>query len=221
MAVLLAILGAGLTMLVLRLMAAAQARQSARAGWFDLVPLQDRLRAVMPTGFARVSGRMGGMMLDLQAVPDTLTLRKLPALWLLVTVAEPLPLKQRIDIMTRPRGFEPFSTIETLPHQTNLPPDFPADAILRSERPLSLREAALLHRHRRLFDDPRVKELVLSPKGIRIVWLAEEASRSRYLLFREAEMGLHPLDPAVLRPLVAALGALRQDLTEGLNERAA
>ena len=62
------------------------------------------------------------------------------------------------------------------------------------------------------FQDPRVKELVLSPKGLRIVILAEEADRSRYLIFREAEMGRTPLPPARLEPLLDRLAAIRKDV---------
>jgi hypothetical protein len=212
----------GLTFLTLRLARAARRRRAARAGFFDLVAAQmtDLRRAVMPTGFARISGRIGGMEIDLQAVPDTLTYRKLPALWLLVTLPERLPVSQRIDLMVRPRGVEPFSFFDRLPCQTLLPAGFPGDMTLRSEHPLSADEAELLRRHRAVFDDPRVKELVLSPQGIRITWLADEADRGRYLIFREAEMGSEPLNPAHLAPILDALSVLRADIFAGETREA-
>lgn len=212
MPLLLGMMGAGLAWLTLRLVAENRARRQARAGWLDGIALQDRRQALAATGFARASGRQQGLALDLQAVPDSLTLRKLPALWLLVTLPEPLPLRQRINLMMRPTGVEPFSTFDRLPCQSALAEGFPADAGLRSEHPLSPHEAALLARHTGLFDDPRVKELVISPQGLRITWLAEEADRGRYLLFREAEMGRRALDPAKLEPLVLALRDLRADI---------
>lgn len=209
------LLGGGLAMLALRLRADARARRVARAGWLDGIELQDRRFALSATGFARASGHRAGLGLDLQAVPDTLTFRKLPALWLLVTLPEPLPLRQRINLMIRPTGVEPFSAFERLPYQTTLPSGFPPDAALRSEEALTGHEAELLQRHLALFDDPRVKELVLSPKGLRITWLAEEAERGGYLLFRESEMGRKALQPAALDPLVHALHGLRKDILEG------
>lgn len=212
LAFLLVVMGAGLVWLTLRLKAEERARSAARAGWLDGITLQDRRQALAATGFARASGRQQGLALDLQAVPDTLTFRKLPALWLLVTLPEPLPLRQRIDLMMRPTGIEPFSTYDRLPCQSLLAEGFPPDAGLRSEHPLTPDEGALLARHVALFDDPRVKELVLSPQGLRITWLAEEADRGRYLLFREAEMGRRALDPAGLAPLVTALGDIRADI---------
>lgn len=214
------ILGAGLAWLALRLWREAGRRSAARAGYFDRVLPQMRAtrRALAPTGFARVSGRIAGTLTDLQAVPDTLTYRKLPALWLLVTQPGPLPVGQRIHMMARPRGIEPFSAFDQLPHQTMLPADFPHDATLRSETALAPAEAALLARHRAIFDDPRVKELVIAPAGLRITWLADEAERGRYLIFRESEMGRAPLDPHSLAPLLQALARLRRDILASAPE---
>lgn len=213
-------LGAGLAFLALRLWREAGRRRAARAGYFDRVLPQMRgaRRALAPTGFARVSGRIAGTETDLQAVPDTLTFRKLPALWLLVTQPAALPVAQRIHLMARPRGIEPFSAFDRLPHQTLLPAGFPHDATLRSETALTPAEAALLARHRAILDDPRVKELVIAPTGLRITWLADEADRGRYLLFRESEMGREPLDPHALAPLLAALARLRRDILSDLPQ---
>jgi hypothetical protein len=69
-----------------------------------------------------------------------------------------------------------------------------------------------LTRHAALFHDPAIKELVLSPKGMRVVFLAEEAERARYLLFRDAEMGTKPLQARRILPLLEALKALREDV---------
>ena len=59
-----------------------------------------------------------------------------------------------------------------------------------------------------LFSDPKVKEAVLSPKGIRLVVLAEEGDRANYLIFRDAELGRHPLAAARLGNLLETLAAL-------------
>ncbi|WP_112310833.1 hypothetical protein [Pseudogemmobacter bohemicus] len=211
------ILGGGLVILALRLSRATRARRAWREGYFELItPHMTALRrAVMPTGFARVSGQIGGVLTDLQLVPDTLTWRKLPTLWLLITQPGALPVSQRIDLMVRPRGVEPFSTFDALPHQTILPQDFPFDASLRSERALSPDEADLLFRHLHLLQDPRIKELILAPEGLRLTFFADEAERGRYLIFREAEMGKEPLEPETLAPLLDALADLRADILAG------
>ena len=43
-------------------------------------------------------------------------------------------------------------------------------------------------------------------------FLAEEADRGRYLIFRDAEMALTPLPAARIAPLLETLAALRDDL---------
>lgn len=170
--------------------------------------------ALAPTGFPRLSGRYQGAMFDLQVVPDTLTYRKLPALWLLVTLAEPTPARATLDVMLRPRGVEPFSNFRDLAVQIATPPGFPEDCAIRSDAPEAAPPAALVQAHLARLDPDLLKELLITPKGLRLVWLAEEADRTRYLAFRDAEMGKTPLPPALLKPLLAALLALRDDLKE-------
>ncbi|MFM7446125.1 MAG: hypothetical protein ACKO2N_19890, partial [Tabrizicola sp.] len=153
-----------------------------------------------------------GLAFDLQAIPDTLTFRKLPALWVLVTLPEPLPLDATLDLMARPSGNEPFTRFATLPQSLPTPPNLPKEIAIRTDDAPRLPPPDLIAAHADLFQDPRVKELVLSPKGLRIVILAEEADRGRYLIFREAEMGRTPLPPARLEPVLDRLAAIRKDV---------
>ena len=200
--------------LVFRLIKESRARAFARARFFDAVqPLFDGGETrVQPTGFARMTGRRNGLSFDLQAVPDTLTFRKLPALWVLITLPEALPVSATLDIMARPTGQEPFTRFATLPQSLAPPPGMPADLAARTDDATGIVPAALIARQLDLFDDPKVKELVISPKGLRIVILAEEADRGRYLIFRDAEMGRVRLDPARLLPMLDRLAALREDI---------
>ncbi|WP_103258437.1 hypothetical protein [Tabrizicola aquatica] len=197
-----------------RLVTESRSRTAARAAYFDAVkPLfQDGETRLQPTGFPRMTGRRDGLAFDLQAIPDTLTFRKLPALWVLVTLPEPLPLHASLDLMARPSGNEPFTRFASLPQSLPTPPDLPKEVAVRSDDASRIPPPDLIARHADLFDDQRVKELVLSPKGLRIVILAEEADRSRYLIFREAEMGMTPLAAARLEPLLDRLHQLRKDV---------
>lgn len=206
-----AVLGLGLA---LRLIRESRMRARSRAAYFDAVkPLFDGGETrVQPSGFPRMTGRRAGLSFDLQAVPDTLTFRKLPALWVLVTLPEPLPIDATLDLMARPSGSEPFTKFATLPQSLPTPPEMPRDIAIRSDDASRIPPAELVAAHADLFRDPRVKELVLSPKGLRIVILAEEADRGRYLIFREAEMGRTPVSPALLEPLLDRLAAIRKDV---------
>jgi hypothetical protein len=207
----LAVLGLWLT---LRLVRASRDRKEARAGYFNAVkPLFDGGETrLQPTGFPRMTGRRAGLAFDLQAIPDTLTFRKLPALWVLVTLPEPLPLQATLDLMARPSGNESFTRFGALPLSLPTPDDLPGDVAIRSDDAARIPPADLVARHAGLFTDTTVKELVLSPKGLRIVILAEEADRGRYLIFRDAEMARTPLAPARLEPVLDRLAALRKDV---------
>ena len=55
--------------------------------------------------------------------------------------------------------------------------------------------------------DMEGKEFIYSP---RLMWLAEEAQRGRYLIFRDNEMGLEPFPAATLEPLLDHVFALSQ-----------
>lgn len=200
--------------LAYRLVQESRARAQSRASYFSAVkPLfEGGETRIQPTGFPRMTGRRNGLGFDLQAVPDTLTFRKLPALWVLVTLPEPLPLHATLDLMARPSGNEPFTRFADLAQSLPTPPDLPKEIAIRSDDAARIPRPDLVARHADLFQDARVKELVLSPKGLRIVILAEEADRSRYLIFREAEMGRAPLPPARLEPLLDRLAAIREDV---------
>ncbi len=202
----------------LRLLRETRRRTAARAAYFDaLKPLFDGGETrLQPTGFPRMTGRRGGLAFDLQASPDMLSFRKLPALWLLITLPDPLPLMATLDLMARPSGNEPFTHFATLPQ--SLPQSLPAltglplHVAIRTDDASQIPPAELIARHAGLFDDPQVKELVISPKGLRIVILGEEADRGRFLIFREAEMGMTPLRAARIAPLLDRLAALRDDV---------
>ena len=211
-------MAAGALALAYHLTRRALTRARERAAYLTaLTPLfSDVQTRITPSGFARMAGVAGGLSYDLQVVPDTLTFRKLPALWLLLTQTEALPLTATLDLMVRPTLQEPFSNFRLLDHEVALPPGFPDDAALRCDTPTALPPESLLAAQADLFADPRIKELILSPKGLRVVFLAEEADRTAYLMFRDAEMGRSPLNPARVAPLLARLAALRATIL-GLN----
>jgi hypothetical protein len=204
-----------------RLSRASAARRAARAGFLAACAtlLSDTRTRIEPDGFPRLAGTSGGARFDLRVVPDTLTTRKLPALWLLVTLTEPMPLPATWHLMLRPRGTETFSAIGGLPRILPPQPDLPEDSQLRTDSGGGPPPPALAEAVARLGED-RLKEVVLSPKGLRLTLLVEEAHRGRYLIFRDAEMGQEPLRPETLAPLLDALLDLRASLTEPGRRRA-
>lgn len=217
----LAVLGLLLGRQALRLARASAARRVARARFLDPCrPLfSDILVRIEPDGFPRLAGTSGEARFDLRVVPDTLTTRKLPALWLLVTLTQPMPLSATWHLMLRPRGTETFSGFGRLPRV--LPPQagLPADSAVRTDSAYGMPPPALAEVVARLGED-RLKEVVMSAKGLRITWLAEEAHRGRYLIYRDAEMGIASLRPEALTPLLDALLDLRAGLDQPERLRA-
>ena len=198
----------------LRMPRPGAARAAARAGYLDLcLALFERpLKGVADTGFARLSGPYRGQVFDVQVVPDSLNLRKLPCLWLLVTLVERLPVAGTIDVMLRATGGETFSKFGDLPAEVAVPDGFPDGCTIRSDAAADWPSAALIGRYMAGLDAARLKEVVVAPTGLRVVWLVEEADRGRYLLFRDAEMGRQALPPAVLQPLMDGLCGLWADI---------
>ena len=211
-----AIFGATALWLAWTTVQAHKARKAARASYFrNVEPLFNKVATrIQPTGFARMTAHFDSAAFDLQAIPDSLTFRKLPALWVMLTLPEPMPVKATLDIMARPAGNEPFSHFANLPQSLPCPPSLPDGTALRSDDASGVPPLELIAAHLAVFDDPKVKELVISPKGLRLVILADEAERGRFLIFRDAEVGTSPLPAVRMTPLISALIALRETLTK-------
>ncbi len=214
--------GAGAVMLAAKVRAEGRARTTGRAAYFDdCAPLLTTPRIGRGTaGFPRLGGAFDGIAADVQAMPDTLTLRKLPALWVMVTLLAPLPVRATLNVMIRPTGIEPFSKFSTLPNQISPPPGFPVDCAMRTDATDAMPPEIVLQPFGSVFDDVAVKELVISPKGLRITFLAEEADRGRYLIFRDAEMGKTKLNPSRVAPVLARLASFADHIcapTKGVS----
>jgi hypothetical protein len=193
-----------------------QAQRLARASWLDEArALFENPRMVLgPSGFPRLDGTYRGQAFDIQLIDDGLNLRKLPTLWLMVSLVERLPLAATVDVMMRPRGIEFFSRFQQLPVQLAPEAWWPHDCSVRCDERPDPATAAAIQAHADVFDDALAKELVVSPKGLRLVWLAAEANRGKYLIFRDNDFGSTQIAASQLRPLLDRLIDLRHDLLQ-------
>jgi hypothetical protein len=173
-----------------------------------------RLEDTGAVGYPRLAGRYRDLPVQVLPVIDTLATRRLPALWLLVTIQDALPLASSLDLMMRPTGPTTFSNFDLLPHTIERPAAFPEHAVLRTDRPQPPFPASVLEPHLDVFADMRAKELLITPTGVRIVWLLAEAGRARYGVLREADFGGADLDPALLRDLLDRLVTVRESLLD-------
>ncbi len=185
--------------------------------------LLDRVRGLLDAprldmrrdGFPKLSGRHRGHEVRLELTADGLAARKLPSLWLEATVLAPLPHEGVLDYLVRPAGTEVFSPSHWLDERVELPEDWPQEAaMLRTDDARHMPPLDVVGRHLRLFDDPRVKELLVTPRGVRFVYQADEAVRSQYLLLRQARFDAGPVPPALAANLLDAAIALVDDLRD-------
>ena len=181
---------------------------------------QERLEDTESVGLPRLCGRFAGFNVQVQPVVDTLPLRRLPVLWLLVTLQDALPLKAKLDLMMRSAGPTTFSNFDLLPFTLPHPVGFPEHAMLRTDDSGQVISAEVLRSHIGLFSDKRAKELLITPLGVRIVWMMAEADRARYGIFRQADFGGVDLQPELLQTLLAKLVEVRQSIVDwkGGNE---
>ena len=99
-----------------------------------------------------------------------------------------------------------------MPHQVESAPEWPAHALVRTDEPNSLPSHEALGRLMRLFDDPKMKELLISPRGVRLVYQLREGDRARYLVLRQAIFENARLDVELAEHLLHTLTTTYEDL---------
>ena len=172
-------------------------------------------------GYPILVGLWQGHKVTAEPVVDTLGVRKLPSLWLKVTVEMPVATAACLDLMMRPLGTEFFSPFDAFAHRLDTPAGWPERAVLRSDDPDGLPALRLLDPEVVIFEHAKAKELLVTPRGVRIVWQADEAERSDFLLLRQARFARERLEPDVLADLVARCVAIAARLDAGLKREAA
>jgi hypothetical protein len=131
---------------------------------------------------------------------------------LMITLPERQRVTATIDLMMRPQGPSTFSKFDFLPHTLASPSDFPKDAVIRSDSQSVTLPVRSLHPLLNWFHNNRGKEILISPKGLRMVMQAAEADKARYGVFREANFGGHSLPAATAQHAMDLLLALSDDL---------
>jgi hypothetical protein len=164
-------------------------------------------------GYPLLEGRYRGRAFHLDVVVDTLTFRKIPALWLRVSLLAPLPGVATLDILARSQNTEFYSPANELPHAVRPPAGWPAETIVRTDDPGRIPDLAMLDRHMAAFERPATKELLVTAKGVRLVHMLDQARRAEYLVMRQAEFDHASVEQELLRDLMDRTIALHEDLT--------
>jgi hypothetical protein len=164
--------------------------------------------------FPRLSGTYRGFPIQIYPLVDTLATRRLPALWLMVTLQDKLPVKAHFDLMMRPAGPTTFSNFDHLPHTLDRQEGFPEQAVIRTNNTEDVFPASLIAPHLEPFFGPRAKELLITQNGLRIVWLLAEAERARYGVLRQAKFGEVQIEGQLARDILDRLIAIRKDIVD-------
>ncbi|TGT67513.1 hypothetical protein EN802_29890 [bacterium M00.F.Ca.ET.159.01.1.1] len=160
-------------------------------------------------GVVTWAGTWNGQRVQVCTIVDTLATRKLPTRWLSVSITEPVAVPGIFDMMMRPNSATTFSNFDHLPHMLPKVLGLPADAVLHTDRKGVAFPQDLIAAHTDIFAENRAKELLITPKGVRIVWLLAEAERARYGVFRQAAFGDSTIDPALIERLLESASGLR------------
>lgn len=141
-------------------------------------------------GFPALEGRAFGHDVKAALIPDTMVMRRLPQLWLSVTMMKPQPHSPSLSLLARHSGNEFYAVTLDLPRRIEPPAGLPLDVLVRGSGPMA---EALCHELApvlaKLLADTRVKEVTLTPKGVRIVRQVAEGQRGEHLLLRQAVFG--------------------------------
>mgnify|MGYP006951128979 FL=1 len=165
-------------------------------------------------------GSWNGQRVQLRTIVDTLATRKLPARWLSVSITEKVAVPATFDMMMRPGSPTTFSNFDHLQHTLPKAPGFPLEAVLRTDRRGTRFPQGVIAEHLEPFSEGRAKELLITPNGVRIVWLLAEAERARYGVFRQAAFGDTQIDPALIERLLTSLSALRDAINKSERQAA-
>jgi len=165
-----------------------------------------------PGDYPKLRGRYRGHVVTIDAVVDTIAVRKLPSVWLRVTVLAAIPFAGVCDVMARSHNVEFYSPFGDLDHGVALPAGWPDHLTVKTDDPGTMPTAALLGPHVGVFDDPRMKELLVTPKGVRLVRQAAQGSRAEYMVLRQAAFGPVVVPRALLQGMLDAAVTLAEAL---------
>jgi hypothetical protein len=162
--------------------------------------------------YPKLRGQYRGYDVAIDAVIDHIAVRKLPSLWLRATVLTQIPYSGACDVMARAHNVEFFSPAGDMQHVLKLPAGWPDHLTVKSDDPGAIPPEAILGLHIGIFDEPRIKELLVTPRGVRVVRQAAQGSRAEYMVLRQALFGAVRIPCDQLAAMLDSAIALAEDL---------
>jgi hypothetical protein len=166
-------------------------------------------------GFPTFSAQLpDGRPVGIEILVDTLVTRRLPQLWLKLTIGDKARRRDfSIGALARPTGAEFYSLVHELPEWI-APPDCDLPLLVRGRSATAADAARAGAVLRSLFADREVKEAVATPRGVRIVRRVAEGDRGAHLLLRQIRFPVDTVSADLIRTAVADAEALADALTD-------
>ena len=164
----------------------------------------DAERVIGPDHYPVVTGRIAdGRQVKIDLVSDTLITRRLPQLWLRLTLYDAMPGRPKIGTLARPTGGEYFSLVHDMPHWME-PPKTAGSILLRGDGTARPWQVERVFQHfGRLFADPQVKEAVIGANGVRVMRQAAQGERAAHLFLRQSRFAIETVPAADIRMAIA------------------
>jgi hypothetical protein len=204
-------------------LAAIQTRHRRRVGRERravLAPVEGLVTEVTVTqdgiGYPSLRGRWNGHWVKLELVVDTLAMRQLPTLWMLVSVLRPLPVRTPIDITLRPRSSDIVSAGTAFAYEHAPPPGWPEDLRVTTPEP-ALPPLEVLDESVELLEQPTTKGLLIAPGGVRIVHALASGAVGQYRVVRRPKFAF-AVEPERVAALLQAADAVG-DRVEDVGSR--
>lgn len=187
-----------------------------RAGLFDECDslLENTSKRYESNGFPYIEGDYDGFRVRFNLVPDTIVMRKIPPLWLMITIQANKKTKGTMDFLVRPQNTEFYSPGWQWDGHFKTPSHWPQNSIAKYKE--SVVPEKLLDKFvPTLFDDEKVKQLLVTPQALRITYMVKQAVRGEYLLMRGAIFDKQPIDKSAVKTMLESAISIRKDIEQG------
>lgn len=165
-------------------------------------------------GFPVMTGTYQDYEVKLSLIEDSLAVRKVPPLWLTVTIQGKQAIQGSLDLIVRPQNNEFYSPAWQWQGNLQVPSHWPQHSIVKyQDEPVdvSLIDAEVP----KMFADDHMKELLIGPWAVRLTYMAKQAQRGEYLIMRNAIFNAEPIPQAVVEKILKQAIHIRQLLEKG------
>jgi hypothetical protein len=164
-------------------------------------------------GFPVIQGHYRGFDVQLNLIPDTIVMRKVPPLWLMVSIKANKQSTGTMDFIVRPQNSEFYSPGWRWDGLFKTPSHWPQHSIAKyhdTKASVSILDKFVPD----LFRDEKVKQLLVTPNSLRITYMAKQAIRGEYLLTRGAVFDDQPIDSDAVKSIIEYAIAIRKNIEE-------